>query len=217
MNKLFISIAMGLAFAAGAQASIITVEPDSFANGADISNATAGVTLQLETGNPVYAYDTGDSNHASTGTQVFGYDVGFGVEPYWDNQNIFRATFTSLVDFVSIDVVNNNGVGQGTDIAYMEVWGLNGLLATINSSTIGFPGHETLSFQTPMSCDAVPNISYIRMSSSDGSDFNLDRLQFGNNNPPPPPECIPEPGSLALIGIGALGLFSRRGKARMAP
>ena len=203
MNKALISTLLGLAFSVNAHATIITVEPDSFANGLDISNATVGVSLQMETGNSVYAYGTGDTNYASTGTKVFGYDagLGFGVEPFWDNQDIFRATFSALADYVAIDVINNNGAGQGTDNAYMEVFGTDGLLTTIPSSSIGFPGYQTLSFQS-----VSANISYIRLSNLGGSDFNLDRLQFGNNIP----NNIPEPGSLALMGIGLLGYFSRR-------
>jgi hypothetical protein len=203
MNKILISTLLGLAFSANAHANIITVEPDSFANGANISNATAGVLLQMETGNSVYSYDTGDANYASTGTKVFGYDAGFGVEPYWDNQNIFRASFSALTDYVAIDVINNNGAGQGTDNAYMQVFGASGLLTTIASPAIGFPGYQTLSFQS-----SSANISYIRVSSLDGSDFNLDRLQFSTQMPVP----VPESGLLALMGISALGFFSRREK-----
>ena len=61
----------------------------------------------MKFGNPVYSYDTGDANYASTGTKVFGYDagLGFGVEPYWDNQNIFRAFFSSSAKYVAIDVI----------------------------------------------------------------------------------------------------------------
>lgn len=199
------STLLGLAFSANAHATIITVEPDSFANGLDISNATPGVSLQMETGNSVYAYDTGNANYASTGTNVFGYDasLGFGVEPFWDNKDIFRATFSALADYVAIDVINNNGAGQGTDNAYMEVFGAGGLLTTIPSSSIGFPGYQTLSFQS-----VSANISYIRLSNLDGSDFNLDHLQFGNNIP----SHIPEPGLLVLMGIGLLGYFSRFGR-----
>lgn len=197
MNKLLILVV--LTFTINAHASIITVEPDNFANGADISNATDGVSLQRESGNSVYA--TVDPNYGSaatsTGTQVFGYDAGFGVEPFWDNQNIFRATFSTLVDYVAIDVINNNGPDQGTDKAFMEVWGNSGLLAMISSSAIDWSQrYQTLSFQSTSA-----NIQYIRMSSSDGSDFNLDNLRFNT---------VPEPGSLALITIGLLGYFSRR-------
>jgi len=203
MNKALISTLLGLAFSANAHATIITVEPDSFANGANIGNATAGVSLQMETGNFVYAYDTGNTSYASTGTKVFGYDagLGFGVEPFWDNHDIFRATFSALADYVAIDVINNNDAGQGTDNAYMEVFGTGGLLTTIASSAIGFPGYSTLSFQS-----VSANISYIRLLSTDGSDYNLDHLQFGNNIS----NNIPEPGSLALMGIGLLGYFLRR-------
>jgi hypothetical protein len=203
MNKVFISTLLGLVFSANIHATIITVEPDSFVDGANISNAAAGVLLQMETGNSVYVYDAGDANYASTGTKVFGYNAGFGVEPFWDNQNIFRASFSTLTDYVAIDVINNNGAGQGTDNAYMQVFGASGLLTTIASSAIGFPGYQTLSFQS-----SSADISYIRVSSLDGSDFNLDRLQFSNQMPVP----VPESGLLALMGISLLGFFSRREK-----
>ncbi len=196
MNKLLILISIILAFTANAHAGIMVVEPDDFADGQDISNPMLGVALQLESGLPVYAYDTLEPDYASTGTKVFGYDAGFGVEPYWDDANVFRATFSALSKYVAIDVVNNDG--QGSDNAFMEVFGSGGLLTTIYSSTIDFPGFQTLSFRSESA-----EISYIRMSSSDGSDFNLDRLQFE----------VPEPSTLALMGIGALGFSVRRKKA----
>lgn len=128
---------------------------------------------------------------------MFGYDAGFGVEPYWDDSNVFRATFSALVSFVSIDVINNDELGSG-DSAAMEVFGSGGLLTTIYSDPIGFPAFQALSYQS-----GAADISYIRLSSSDGGDYNLDRLQFG----------IPAAPTLALLGVGLLGLFARRSRA----
>jgi hypothetical protein len=197
MNKLLALILFSAVCASHAQASMITVEPDDFANGTDISTATPGVLLDLKFGQPVYAYDTGDANYASTGTKVFGYDAGFGTEPYWDNQNTFRAIFSASAFYVALDVINNNGFGQGSDIATMQVFGTTGLLATIASSTLGFPGHQKLEYQS-----AFSNITYIQLTSSEGSDFNLDQLQFQ----------VPEPSALLLMAMGLLGYLSTRGK-----
>jgi hypothetical protein len=101
---------------------------------------------------------------------------------------------------VAIDVINNDG--RGTDSATMQVFGTgDSLLTTIDSSAIGFPGHQTLSFKS-----GSANISYIRLTSANGSDFNLDYLQFSNQISVPAHES----GSLALIGFGLLVYFSRQ-------
>lgn len=196
MNKRLLAAALASAFAANAHASLTTVEPDDFTHEQDISTLTPGVTLQLLSGNPVYVYDTGDSRYASTGTKVFGYDTGFGVEPYWDDLNQFRADFSGWVNYVSIDVVNNDELGNN-DSAFMAVYGASGLLATVFTNGISFPGFETLSFS-----DGAASISYILMSSADGADYNLDRLQFG----------VPAVPTLALFSLGLLSLASTRAR-----
>jgi hypothetical protein len=230
MKNIFIFIWLGMVVATATQARTIIVEPDNFANGINISTATQGVLLGThfllgsnQSGEPVYsprtpvyAYETGDANYASTGTKVFGYYCGdcyyttsgddtqnsgnavLGlIEPYWDNRNVFRAIFSASALSVAIDVINNNGFGQGTDIATMQVFGTTGLLATISSSTLRFPAHQKLEYQS-----AFSNITYIQLTSSEGSDFNLDQLQFQ----------VPEPSALLLMAMGLLGYLSTRGK-----
>ncbi|AUB81041.1 hypothetical protein [Candidatus Thiodictyon syntrophicum] len=196
MNKRLLAAALASAFAANAHAFLITVEPDDFTHEQNISALTPGVTLQWVSGSPVYAYETDDFEYASTGTRVFGYDAGFGVEPYWDDENQFRADFAGWVNYVSIDVVNNDEEGDN-DSAYMEVYGVSGLLATVYTNGISFPGFETLSFY-----EGTVNISYILMSSADGADYNLDRMEFG----------IPAAPTLALFSLGLLGLASTRAR-----
>ncbi|WP_295435735.1 hypothetical protein [uncultured Thiodictyon sp.] len=206
MNRPVLALALALAAMVGTDAfgGMMTVEPDNFAHGQDISTADPGVTLQLESGRAVYAFDYEDADYASTGTKVFGFDVGFEVEPYWDDLHVFQAVFTELVAFVSIDVVNNDEASSG-DSAYMEVFGPGGLLATIDTTEIAFPGFQTLSYSL-----ATRGISSIRVSSVDTGDYSLDRLQYE----------VPLPTTLTLLvpGLVGLGMRGRRAaRGRTAP
>ncbi|AUB82216.1 hypothetical protein THSYN_15515 [Candidatus Thiodictyon syntrophicum] len=87
----------------------------------------------------------------------------------------------------------------------MEVFGPGGLLATIDSTEIGFPGFQTLSYRL-----ATPGISSIRVSSEETGDYGLDRLQYE----------VPLPTTLTLLvpGLVGLGLRGRRAaRGRAAP
>jgi hypothetical protein len=87
----------------------------------------------------------------------------------------------------------------------MEVFGPGGLLATIDTTEIAFPGFQTLSYSL-----ATRGISSIRVSSVDTGDYSLDRLQYE----------VPLPTTLTLLvpGLVGLGMRGRRAaRGRTAP
>ena len=104
-----------------AQAEALTVvEPDAFANGVDISNAFPGVTLSAFGEGVTPQVFSRTSAFSSTGTQGFGnLSVSSTPSIFWVSPgNQFRADFTNLVNFVSIDVVAEGTVWwitQGAD------------------------------------------------------------------------------------------------------
>jgi hypothetical protein len=139
----------------------ITLEPDNFADGADISNAVPGVVLSIEghPGEPVRSRDgtlgggpTSGTNNAPTGLRVFGHDFQGYISPPTDwrtiwsqlgNAPILRADFSSSADLVSIQVFANDD-----DIFRLEAYDSSGVLLTSDSVSLR-TAVGTMSVSTP--------------------------------------------------------------------
>lgn len=176
--------------ASGAQAILISVEPDDFAVGTDLTNAVSGVTLTVEgepgtvvrstffeTTDP--AFPTIPYNFATTGTLLFGQDPALGPlagVPVWDEDNhgMLRADFALPTDFVQIDTAFGDD-GIGLLQAYAET---GVLLAEVTGIGDGrSPDPSARVFQATISRDQ-PDIAYILAGGQDAEAQFLDVLQF---------------------------------------
>ena len=118
---------MGNGLAQSVQAGFITVDPDSFSEGDNISNAFPFVTLSavgggFGSGPDIFAVNPSiqtEPFNASTGTLVFGTDSS--VFPHLFRELGFlhmRVDFDSPVPSVSLDYIGNNSSDQGELLAF---------------------------------------------------------------------------------------------------
>lgn len=181
----------------GASAALITVDPDSFPAGTILNGAFSGVILtavggNLENSNVLSA----PSPFASTGTKVFA-DTDGASPTSWGNGSFsyLRADFavvatTILLDFVADSIDDCNPFLRAFDSS-------NNLLDSVSAGCLSFGQGVTLSV-------SASNIAYITASWDD-----VDRVYNGaldNLRIEVVGAAIPEPGTLALLGIGLAGL-----------
>jgi len=206
MNKRLMALFTGLAltlFTSMANAILITVDPDDFTDGTDISNAFSGITLSAIVGGFNVITTTSvfsqASSLASTGTQVFGHD-GVFVETWAEGLVAdLRIDFIQATDFVSLDIIANNGFDPG----FLQAYDSSGILLD-SFTTLGNLGSGTPETATVSTSSA--NIAYIIASGTSGNDVALDNLTYNSAAP------VPEPSIIMLLGVGLIGMlgFNRR-------
>lgn len=179
-----------------ASALTVTVEPDDFADGTDISELIPGITLSAVGGygnldGSVYVSPDG---LASTGTSVFANNLSFERQWYLDDTRGFalRADFASPADFVTIDIIGDDNSDVGTLIAYNAAGELVGSVITARLNT----GQV---FTAQITADTF-EIAYI-IAGGLGDTVHLDNLTAN---------IIPEPATLLLLSIGAIAIRKRR-------
>jgi hypothetical protein len=221
-----------------AAAATLTVEPDDFALGTDISTAVNGVTLSLEgPGFPadfvgfsrsIFVVDptdggaSSDATAASTGTRAFGTDGQFP-PLFTDRFMTFVATFDDPIRAASINVLVTDVferarlsafTADGTEIDFEE--------RSFNRTDDGpFTTFSVGNFGAPVASDAM--ISTIRAAGVNSFTVGLDNLRyipFETSTPPdgsddddtPGPNVIPLPAGIWLMGagLGAFALVKRR-------
>jgi hypothetical protein len=177
-----------------AQAAVITgLEPDDYGNGVDISNTVAGTTIitasaigNLVTGSSVFAVI---DSITSTGTKVFGYQSGTGTGTTLANDFVsasLRFDFTPGVNKVTIDVTANDqsNPGQATLTAY-----------NASNVVIGTASTGTMTYDVPITLTVTGVIDHVGLIGNFSTADNL---------------TIPEPATIALLGLGTLTILSRR-------
>jgi hypothetical protein len=234
--KIFILLA-GLA-SASAHATLITIEPDDFDAGTVLSNVSPYVTLAgfrkedgpfgtLPTLDPVYAATCGP-HCAATGTKVFGDGIG-GIDTWGaygggilsatrcfsdlgqgspdpvcrDHFNVLLMTFTRPTDFVEI-----SGRFWAEDETYLYGFDDNFNFVGQMSLAVDFSicrGDTAVSDYCGVTTSLNSATGGIRYALAGGwsNGTSLDNLRFNS---------VPEPGTLALLGLGLVGVVAARRK-----
>lgn len=181
-------------------AATFTLEPDNYANGADLTHALPQVTLQLATSSdnqsvvPSWYISAVTDSYASTGSNVFGYLGAF--PSLWDGRRL-RMDFTSPVSEVSIDFISTSNDAGELDI-FDSNWQS---LGSFTTPALAAHQVETMTFTS-----GTLNIAHA-VAYSQGTGFGrLDELQFST--------VVPEPSSLLLGPLfGAALVLLRKTRA----
>jgi hypothetical protein len=180
-------------------AALITIDPDEFAAGTDISHAWAGVTLSsgggaLGLNGKVY---TATSTIATTGTLVFANNRNS--PKLWLNMDTngyyLRVDFATPANHVLIDAISDGG----TDYPSIGYYTTGGDLVEIPSFSPLGPGQSRLLEITRPTADIV----YIRVGgylTTSQYAILLDNLRYE----------VPEPASCLLLLSGWLLLKTRK-------
>lgn len=217
-----------LVASAPASATLVTIDADSYQAGTDISTAFSGVTLSSiayqGSGNYVIGSVIAEESYrATTGTNVFGNGTGFGG---WNDtfapdcvltqracgfagSNAMLIEFAELTDYVAIQ---GNWISDGASIwLYDEnrvrigscdsVFGYasTACYRPLGPNASGYGNNWELSFTS-----LTANVKYV-LASGQAAGVGLDSLTYNS---------VPEPGMLALFGVGMLGLFLGRRRQR---
>lgn len=194
----------------GAAASAAVLDPDSYSNGQDISNAVAGVTLTTVFaggGDPaVDILGTGavfarNSGAVSTGGRGFAHSSN---NVLWGNGSFeyLRVDFTSGASSVSLDFINNDNSDNNAQLLAFDA---GGTLVDSELFAANLNGPETLT--------VMGNISYVfaywdQINRADNG--ALDNLQYT--------AAVPLPAAMPLMlgAFGAMAVARRRRKSRQA-
>ena len=191
--------------------ALVTVDPDAYSAGTNISTKFWAVTLSAvgggwNGGGPgVLAIDPSGRPldfEPSTGDLAFGTDDGQWPHLFWGKNKLhFRADFAVLATEVSLDFIGN-GV-YSSDVG--ELWAYDSGGNVVDST---FTGTLLRNDVETLTVSDAGGIAYIlaygtQTSTSSWDALGLDNMQW---------EPIPAPGAILLgsIGIGLVGWLRRR-------
>jgi len=224
MKKWLVSVLLCLSSVA-AHAALITVDPESYAPGTNISHQFPGVTLStIVTGNgavvrqDVFSVTCGSHPLCpGVGSNVFGYQSGsgwggayyseaigatncLGAQPSeWCtryNQEFLEITFDNPTDYIAVESAHFS------DWPMFWAFDAAGNLLQWDEERIFTAPWPNNNFETSILTTTSPTISRLVVSGSLG-DVRLDRFTYAS---------VPEPGTFGLLALGIFGVFmtSRR-------
>jgi hypothetical protein len=193
---------LSAAVSCGTSAALVTVDPDSFTAGTVLNSAYSGVTLTALGGTNLSNSNVLSARGlvASTGTRVFADTDGASPTSWGDGSfSYLRADFAGGTTTVLLDFVAD---GSQDCYPFLRAFDSgNNPLASVSAGCFSFGTGVTLSV-------SAPNIAYITASWDDANRiYNgaLDNLRFEVLG-----TTIPEPATLALLGLGLAGLAAAR-------
>jgi hypothetical protein len=180
---------------APASATTITIEPDDYAPSTELSTIQPGLLLRVYDSDS----DSHDSTtitpirattdlHPSTGIRVFSRN---GISSFSDTRQL-DMNFTALTDFVSIDFIGSSSIVD--EVGILEIYDAGGtLLDTYTTAALGDNEVETMSFTR-----GTTDIKFARAYTAPNllTLGRLDNLSYNNLY------TVPEPATLALVGLG---------------
>jgi hypothetical protein len=186
--------------------STITVEPDAFSAGTNISALFSGATLSVEDrpgagGEPPISTSIFSMTElSSTGSRGFAFQVdngegGSGFQGYFvENTELLRVDFGSSVASVWLDIVCDDDSDPGILEAYDSAGHLLQRVQTLGA--VGYGLYETASILRPSA-----DIAYVFAAGYGSNGARLDNLRFSA-------DVAPEPSALVLLCVGAASLFA---------
>lgn len=182
ISAITLILVIGLLSPLKVTAEIITIDPDEFADGTDISNAFKGISLSTTGSDSTGAVFSRTDGHSSTGSQTFGNNATNGAVPdlVWfegdgfdglpsPTGSILRVDFDVSTDFVAIDIINQDSFDGGILRAFDSI----GTEIDSDTSTVTGPSVE-LSIST-----STANIAYVTIAGNSAQDsVHLDNFQF---------------------------------------
>lgn len=201
-----------LEIAGVASAALITVDPNNFSPGTDISNSTEGITLSAfstETiPNPYFKLADSKMIVRSIGNEnVFG-NTGKNDNDMWYNAgHQFRVDFTSPTSFASIMVKRHDESDKAIATFYDDK------STVLHSTHMDWNEWYSLLYKS-----SNFDISYMIVTSVRPTDsFYIGKLTFETPPPPPPNQplpSVPVPTAILLLGSGLIGLTGARRKLK---
>jgi len=184
--------------------AVVTVDPDAFPVGTNISNAFPGVTLSSvgpgfdgDNDPSIFSIDPTLSSipfNASTGSLVFGTNDNTWPDVFGGLGNAqLRIDFSQGSTLVYLDAIGNNG----SDYAKLEAFdSSNNLIDSYFTAQMTVSSFETMMV-------SGSNISYVVAGGVSGDSVGFDSMKF---------QPIPAPGAILLgsIGLGVVSWLRRR-------